>query len=169
MSTDRHHIVVGVVPASTKRVVAAAIVFARRFDADLVIASVDPHRRTVEERPDGTVLGVVSDTTFVDVDEVVFDPDQLTLCHEVLDSSGVTWTTRALAGDPAIELDALAERLDASMVIVGTREPGVRETLREFVNGSVAMRLSHRQNRPIVVIPLAPTGPDGAMPWAGDD
>lgn len=165
MSTSRNKIVVGVVSSSIDRVLAAAVTFARHFDAELVVASVDPHRRTVEERADGTVLGVVSDTTFVDIDEVVFDEDDLQRCTGALADADVEWTTRALAGDPALELGALADKLDACMIIIGTRDPGVRESLRQFINGSVAMRLAHRQSRPVVVVPLRPVGADGPLPW----
>ncbi|WP_284328799.1 hypothetical protein [Demequina litorisediminis] len=49
--------------------------------------------------------------------------------------------------------------------MVGTREPGLRGTLHEFFSGSVAAQLSHRQHRPVLVVPLAPVGPEGELPW----
>jgi nucleotide-binding universal stress UspA family protein len=51
------------------------------------------------------------------------------------------------------------------MIVVGTREPGFRGTVHEFINGSVAAQLAHRQHRPVVVIPLNPVTDDDELPW----
>lgn len=45
-------------------------------------------------------------------------------------------------------------------IILGVRRAGVRGSLHEFFNGSVAIQLSRRQHRPLVVVPLA-TGTGG--------
>jgi nucleotide-binding universal stress UspA family protein len=45
---------------------------------------------------------------------------------------------RELAGAVAHALARLAELLHADMIIVGSRRPGVRSSLREFLEGSVA-------------------------------
>jgi hypothetical protein len=37
--------------------------------------------------------------------------------------------------------------------------------VREFFAGSVALHLSHRQARPVVVVPLAPVSRAQALPW----
>jgi hypothetical protein len=38
--------------------------------------------------------------------------------------------------------------------VIGTREPGTREAVREFFDGSVIAELTHSQHRPVVVVPL---------------
>src|SRR5690606_24598539 len=59
-------IVVGVVPGQPPAVIAEAAVFARRFDAELICASVDPARYTLEERADGTVVSLPVDPDLAD-------------------------------------------------------------------------------------------------------
>jgi len=39
--------------------------------------------------------------------------------------------------------------------------------MREFLNGSIAAHLAHRQRRPVVVIPLSPVREGEALPWQG--
>jgi len=104
-------------------------------------------------------------------DDVVeeFDPDLHRTIAEVLDHHPVRWSVRALAGGPAQELAGLAEEVDAAMIVVGTRDPGIRGSLHEFFNGSVAVQLAHRQHRPIVVVPLNPVGAEGDLPWQDED
>jgi nucleotide-binding universal stress UspA family protein len=51
------------------------------------------------------------------------------------------------------------------LIVVGTRHPGVRAGAREFFGGSVAVHLAHRQHRPVLVIPLAPTPHGTKLPW----
>jgi hypothetical protein len=51
------------------------------------------------------------------------------------------------------------------MIVVGSREAGLRGSVREFFAGSVALHLSHRQARPVVVVPLAPVSRAQALPW----
>jgi nucleotide-binding universal stress UspA family protein len=84
----------------------------------------------------------------------------------VLDSRGVPWTLRQLVGDPALAIKHLAERIDARMIVVGTRNRGIGESIREFFTGSVAARLAHRQHRPILVVPLGEVVPDDQEIWA---
>ena len=57
------------------------------------------------------------------------------------------------------------EELDARYIVVGTREAGLRGSVREFFNGSVAVHLAHRQHRPVIVVPLAPIEGGEKLPW----
>ena len=59
-------VLVGVVPGQPAAVVAAAARFAERFGAELVCASVDVGRYTVEHQPDGTVVSNSIDADLVD-------------------------------------------------------------------------------------------------------
>ena len=46
---------------------------------------------------------------------------------------------------------------DARAIAVGTRKPGFRASLEEFLAGSIAVSLAHNQARPVIVIPVAHT------------
>ena len=50
---------------------------------------------------------------------------------------------------------AIARAVDAAAVVVGTRAPGPGARLREVVEGSLAVQLSHHQHRPVLVVPLS--------------
>jgi len=76
--------------------------------------------------------------------------------QEALDGSGLRWSFVTLAGDPARALGRLAESADASVIVVGTRERGLGARFEELLVGSVAVHLTHRQHRPVLVVPLAP-------------
>jgi nucleotide-binding universal stress UspA family protein len=165
-------VLVGVVPGQPTAVVAAAARFAERFGAELVCASVDVGRYTVDHQPDGTVVSNSIDADLVDDIVEQFDPALRATLAEVLDNRSVPdnhhpvrWSVRALAGGAAQELAGLADELDAAMIVVGTRKAGMRGSLHEFFNGSVAVQLAHRQHRPVVVVPLDPVGPESVLPW----
>lgn len=165
MQQPTAHVVVGVVPGRPSDVVATAAAFAERFGAELVCASVDTSHYTVERRPDGTVLALPIDSDLADDVVEKFDAELLRTIAQALDGRPVRWSTRALAGGPAQELASLADEIEAAMIVVGTREAGLRESFREFFNGSVAVQLAHQQHRPVVVVPLDPVDEDGELPW----
>ena len=171
MSTlSKAHIVVGVVPGQPPAVVIEAARFAERFDAVLVCASVDASQYTVGRRGNGTTLATPIDPDLGTGNEVgVFDSRLLSSIAQTLRHRSVQWSTRALAGGPAQELARVAEAVDALMIIVGTRESGLRGSLHNFFNGSVAAQLAHRQHRPVVVIPLNPVGLEVALPWEKEE
>lgn len=167
MPAHRHPIIVGVVPGQPAAVVETAARFAQHFDAELVCASVDLSSYPVQTRPDGTVYAMPIDSDLVDEKAEEFDSGLRDEIAAALDPLGVRWSTRALAGGAAQELSRLAERLDAAMIVVGTRERGIRGSLHEFFNGSVAVQLAHRQHRPVVVVPLSPVTDESELPWRG--
>jgi nucleotide-binding universal stress UspA family protein len=135
-------------------VLRSAAVFARSFDAALVCANVNASRYTAAFDSDGAVilLPLVPDQT--DGYREQFDTDLAQTIETTLNGTGVAWCTQALAGVPARELELLAERVDAQMIIVSAREPGARDTIREFFNGSVAAELVYHRQRPVVIVPL---------------
>lgn len=168
MAIHREYVIVGVVPMQKTDVIAAAASFAERFGAELVCVWVDASRYPIERHADGTVTAASIDSDVADTQVLGFDEALRTRIAAVLDRRSVRWSTRALAGNPAKELGRTAEELAAAMIVVGTRESGLRGSVREFLNGSVAVQLAHRQHRPVVVVPQNPIGSDGQLPWAGD-
>ncbi len=164
-ATPRTHVIVGVTPGQPDAVVVEAATFAAHFDAQLVCASVDPSRYLVSERPDGSIESMPIDPDLAESNAEEFDPKLSAHLASLLNELGVSWSTRALAGEPARALGHLADTLNASMIVVGTREPSVRHGLQAFFAGSVAVHLAHRQHRPVVIIPLAPVPFDDVLPW----
>ncbi|HEX4059002.1 MAG TPA: universal stress protein [Galbitalea sp.] len=158
-------IVVGVVGNQPDEVLLQAANFASHFNAELVFATVDMTRYTVAEAPDGSVSAFPIDPDAAELTHEEFDPELASRVKDILDGIDVKWSLRALAGDPAHELSRLAERLDAALIVVGTRHEGFSGGLREFFTGSVAVHLAHRQHRPVVVIPLSPLPHGSHLPW----
>ncbi|MFC0674790.1 universal stress protein [Brachybacterium hainanense] len=163
------HVVVGVIPGQPAAVVETAADIAARYDADLVCASVDIARYTVAQSLDGTIIASSIDPELMDERPETFDPLLEESIGRTLADRGISYSVRALAGNPAVELAALAEEVDAVMIVVGTREAGLRGSLREFFSGSVAVHLAHHQHRPVVVVPLDPKPHGTQLPWAGAD
>lgn len=157
---NRTPIVVGVAPGQPAEVVATAATYAHRFDADLICVYVDDSRYTVEVRPDGTIVSMPIDPDLNAEVAPEFDPALHSAISETLRGSAVDWTTRWLAGRPSQELARIAEEVDAQMIVVGVRTAGLKDSLHEFFNGSVAIQLAHHQHRPLVVVPVAST-PEG--------
>ncbi|UUT36319.1 universal stress protein [Microbacterium elymi] len=161
----RGGILVGVQPGLPDAVLHEAARLARDLHVDLVCAHVDLERYTVGEHLDGSVLTRSIDPDLPDEREGGFDSNLAAHIDEVLAGSGVAWVGRELAGDPGHALGRLAETVDARYIVVGTREATMRETLREFFQGSVASHLAHRQHRPVLVVPLRPVADGEPLPW----
>ncbi|MEO6827610.1 MAG: universal stress protein [Microbacteriaceae bacterium] len=161
-------VVVGVIPGQPELVLRRAAEFAADLGARLVCASVDASRYSVQENIDGSVTSLPFDPDLPELGEVEFDPGLADHIRQTLAGSPVPWSLRALAGDPARALARLAETLDARLIVVGTREAGVRAGLHKFFTGSVGIHLAHRQHRPVLIVPLAPVGHTGQLPWEAE-
>lgn len=161
----RPFVIVGVMPHQAPDVVLTAANFARQLKSELVCAYVDLTRYTVEEAPDGMVTTFPIDPEVPELSVEEFDPGLAHQVEKLLSPLSVTWSLRALAGDPAHALARLSDTLDAELIIVGTRRTGIRATMHEFFGGSVAVHLAHRQHRPVLVVPLDPIEPGEALPW----
>ncbi|MCL3861120.1 universal stress protein [Actinotalea sp. K2] len=159
-STDRivdprnHPLVVGLVPGQPELVLRTAARWSRTLGAALYCAYADPSRFTVEEFDDGTVRHAPVDPDSVEDSWKARERDIEDFVATVLRDEGVEWHTRYLAGRPDRALTHLARAVDASAFVVGTRAPGVGARVRELVEGSVAVHLSHHQHRPVLVVPL---------------
>ncbi|MBU4466297.1 MAG: universal stress protein [Actinobacteria bacterium] len=157
---DRAHgaVIVGVMPDQPARVLKEAARYAHLLGAHLLVVHVDVTRFITYEDPDGYVHSSV-----IDVAMAAGETDLARVRAEasaVLDGREVDWSVRQLVGDPALAIKHLAEKIDAKLLVVGTRRHGVGESIREFFTGSVAARLAHRQRRAILVVPLGEPVPD---------
>jgi len=157
-------VVAGVVPGSGETVVATAADLASRFGTGLLCVTVEPDRLAFAEGIDGTVLSYPLDPDDY-TETLAFDPDLEARLRSTASVRGVELRTSVVAGEPAHCLSMLAEQLDAPLIVVGSREAGLRGSVREFFAGSVALHLSHRQRRPVVVVPLAPVPRSQTLPW----
>ncbi|MEX8033148.1 universal stress protein [Microbacterium sp. 20-116] len=163
-STGNGMVIAGVVPGQSARIVREAAHYAALAHAELVVAHVDTTRFVAFEDPDGYVHSSTVDVAGAAAKAALDEVRRMTA--EVLAGSSVTWTVRQLIGDPALALIQLADENDASLIVVGTRKRGLGESLREFLTGSVAARLSHRQRRPVLVIPQGESvGAEDELPW----
>lgn len=144
-------VLVGVVPGEPPRVVKVAARYAKLHGVPLLVVNVDVTRFVAYEDPDGSVQTAPLDLSIAGrEDEVERVTAEVTAA---LDGCGVPWSLRQLVGDPAIAMKKLAEDVKACLIVVGTRKRGFGESVREFFTGSVAVRLAHRQTRPVLVIP----------------
>jgi len=148
-------LVVGVVADVPDVVITEADALAADLGTPLVFVTVEPLRYSISTLPDGSVLSMPLDPDVADTQEETFDPDLMSRIERLL--PGRTASFAARAGDPAIELARFADEHDARAIAVGTRKPGFRASLEEFLAGSIAVSLAHNQARPIIVIPVAHT------------
>lgn len=166
-STTTGAVVVGVTPDQPVRVMKVAAKHAALLGAPLVIVNVDVMRFVTYEDPDGIVHSAPLD---MDIDTGSDDLASVTEhAATLLDGQDVRWSVQQLVGDPAIALKKVAERCDAKLIVVGTRRRGFGESVREFFTGSVAARLTHRQTRPVLVVPLGEPVPDDEDVVWGED
>lgn len=156
-------VIVGVVPGESPRVLKEAARYARLLGAPLAVVTVDVTRFVTYEDPDGYVHSAPIDLDIgggeAELAAVQAETD------EVLGGSGLQWIVRQLVGDPAIAMKNFADDIDARLLVVGTRKRGFGESIREFFTGSVAARLTHRQHRPVLVVPLGEPVPDDEEIW----
>jgi len=154
----RGAVIAGVAPGVSPRVVVEAARFAKLSSAPLAIVHVDVSRFVTFEDPDGYVhssqVELAADAARAQLDQVE------DAARRALVDSDVVWSVHQLIGDPATSLARLADRIDAPLLVVGTRRRGIGESIREFFTGSVAARLTHRQHRPVLVVPLGEPVPD---------
>lgn len=151
-------VIVAIQPDQPPHVLAAGIRYARLLGAPLLVVHVDVTRFVTYEDPDGLMHSAPID---LNIDTGAADFGEVTAAAEAaLAGTGLTWSARQLVGDPALAIKHLAETLAAELIVVGTRRRGFGESVREFFTGSVAARLSHRQSRPILVVPLQEPVPD---------
>lgn len=161
-----HPLVVEIEPGQPELVALTAAAWARDAGvSELFFAYVDGSRFTREEYADGSVLHDAVDPDGVD------DSWQDRARHieeflaRVLADAGVGWQFRYLAGRADRALTHLARAVDAAGFVLGTRPPGPGARVREFLEGSVAVRLAHHQHRPVLVVPLEVVDWKAHPPW----
>jgi nucleotide-binding universal stress UspA family protein len=142
-------VLAGVVPGQPLTVVHRAAELAYTLNVKLICAYVDITTYLAEEPDDGLVDDV--EATSAGIRERL---------EKTLGGTGVRWSFLTLSGDPARALGQFAESVDVSVIVVGTRERALGIRVEQLLVGSVAVELTHRQQRPVLVVPLPrPTTP----------
>lgn len=160
---ERGAVIAGVVPGRVGRVLREATHYARLLRVPLIVVYVDVTRFVTYEDPDGYVHSAPIDMNLATGEMAVAQvADE---AANVLAGSDVPWSVRELVGDPALAIKSLANEVDSPLIVIGTRRRGIGESIREFFTGSVAARLAHRQNRPILVVPLGDPAGDDEELW----
>lgn len=156
-------VIAGVIPGQSPRVLTEAGRYAKLLGVPLVVVHVDVTRFVTYEDPDGYVHSAPIDINIASGEADLKLIEQA--AEAALDGHGVTWQVHQLVGDPALAIKHFADKIDAKLLVVGTRKRGIGESIREFFTGSVAARLAHRQRRPILVVPLGEPVPEGEEIW----
>ncbi|MGO3141389.1 MAG: universal stress protein [Galactobacter sp.] len=147
-------ILVGITEQPSHLLVEAGLRLATALDsAALHFAWADPSRDVTSEEPDGTVHHVSLDFDAEDDWKARSSTIESKLA-DLLPSDAPPWRFHYLAGRPDRALTHLARAVDASIIVVGTRGPGLTEHLRESLAGPVAAHLAQHQHRPVLTIPL---------------
>ncbi len=84
---------------------------------------------------------------------------------ELLAEGGSTWEFRYLAGRPDRALTHLARAVNAAVIVVGNRAPEHNAKLREFLDGSLVVKLAQHQHRPVLAVPLSVVDWKAPRPW----
>ena len=150
-------VLAGVVPGQPLEVVHRAAELAHSLGVELVCAYVDVTTYLAEEA-DGRADARPIDPDGVDDDVEGIGAGIRERLRDTLGAGSVRWSFTTLSGDPARALGRLAESLGASVIVVGTRERGLGARFEELLVGSVAVHLTHRQHRPVLVVPIGPQG-----------
>lgn len=161
-----HPLVVGVVPGQSDLIVQTAAAWSAALGGvPLVCAYADPTRVVVEERPDGAVRHTGLDPDQIDDSWVERSDDLRDHLGHLLGGHPAPWEFHYLAGRADRALTHLARAVDASAIIVGAKHPSSAERFREFLNGSVSVRLSRHQHRPVIIVPVEVVDWKAPTPW----
>lgn len=152
-------LLLGVTAKVPAQVIATAAQLAATLQAPLICVHVDDSRYQLEELPDGTIRSAGIDPDSGDECEQLFPAELARQLAEQLNPLGISWQTRALAGGPAQQLSLLAHRVQAQLIVLGVRNRSAANHLRELLNGSVAVQLSHQQRIPVLLVPATVDGP----------
>nr|WP_300144932.1 universal stress protein [Propionicimonas sp.] len=159
-------LVVGVVPGQSELVALTASAWSDALGGvPLYFGYADESRIVDEEYADGTVRHSDLDPDQADDSWQQRERDITAFLGRALASHEGPWEFRYLAGRPDRALTHLARAVEASAIVVGAKRLSSTDRLREFIAGSVALRLSRHQHRPVLIVPLSVVDWKAPTPW----
>jgi nucleotide-binding universal stress UspA family protein len=122
-----------------RRALERAADLAEAFGAKLVVTSVAP-----------ILVGIGRSAGPLDpVDPPSAHREQLKDARELLQARGLEAEYVPATGEPADTIVELAADVDADLIVVGTREPGILERL---LGQSVSERVAHEAHRDVLIV-----------------
>ncbi|MFH5878244.1 universal stress protein [Arthrobacter sp. NA-172] len=152
-------VLTGVLPNQSATVVEKAAEIALSAGWELVLAFADITSFPAAGDRDGHLAAQPIDPDGIDDDAAAISESLKSRIADQLDGTGVRWSFVTLAGEPARSLGRYAASIKASMIVVGTKEHGLGSKFEGLVTGSIALHLAHRQNCPVLVVPLGGQDP----------
>ena len=145
-------VIVAIMPGIPKPVLETAVEYAMSMNSKLVFTHVATDRVPSPSNPDAShPLDPTAQRTSM---ETVKSAIHSALDAFMSDYPKADWELVYLSGLPDQQLAHLAHTIGAGCFILGTRRPGLRAGLQEWLDGSVAVQLGRRQLRPVIVVPL---------------
>lgn len=152
-------LVVGVVLRQHPEVIAQASLLAGQLGRSILFAFVQPNSYLTEWNLKENITEQSLHPEDLDEDMTADAMDILAAIEAQMADSAVAWTLRILAGEPWKALARLASESRGSMIILGSRKPGVGAQISEWLGGATAGHLTAHQYRPVLVVPRVPTNP----------
>ena len=122
-----------------RRALERAADLAEAFGAKLVVTSVAP-----------ILVGATRGAGPIDpVDSPEEHREQLQDARELLEARSIEVDYVPAVGEPADAIAELADDLDADLIVVGTRDPGILERL---LGQSVSERVAHHAHRDVLIV-----------------
>lgn len=154
-------VVVGVLPHQSPAVVHQAASLARSLGAGLVCVWSDPARTFVAQEPDGTLVTTPLDPDHADSQEGDGVAETATAAQVASHLEGVElpWRFVYTVGEASRALARVAQEVGATMIVIGSRRPGLGGWMNHLIGGSTAGHLAHTQPLPVTIVPLTPEEP----------
>ncbi|WP_195839924.1 universal stress protein [Cutibacterium porci] len=145
-------VIVAIMPDIPKPVLETGVEHAKAMGSTIVFAYVATDRVSSPSNPDASYpLDPTAQQTSM---ETARSAIHSALDVFMSDYPDADWDLVYLSGLPDQQLAHLAHTINAGCFILGTRRPGFRAGLQEWLDGSVAVQLGRRQLRPVIIVPL---------------
>ena len=145
-------VIVAIVPGIPKPVLETGVEYAKAMGSRIVFAHVATDRVSSPSNPDTShPLDPTAQRTSM---ETAKSAIYSALDAFMSDYPEADWELVYLSGLPDQQLAHLAHTINAGCFVLGTRRPGFRAGVQEWLDGSVAVQLGRRQLRPVIIVPL---------------
>jgi len=145
-------VIVAIMPGIPKPVLETGVEYAKAMGRRIVFAHVATDRVSSPSNPDTShPLDPTAQQTSMETAKAAI---YSALDAFMSDYPEADWELVYLSGLPYQQLAHLAHTINAGCFVLGTRRPGFRAGVQEWLDGSVAVQLGRRQLRPVLIAPL---------------